>query len=109
MRFVGTAFVKNSVFRNNNLLYSGYTKGAGIDMHSGFVVVMGSTFTNNYGTAGQKSTSCLKLSDSAACAMSMGQTPLIARVQCLTCRLSNKCTWQVAPSTSSTIRPRRRA
>jgi hypothetical protein len=67
VRFVGTAFVKNSVFRNNNLLYSGYTKGAGIDMHSGFLVVMGSTFTNNYGTAGQKSTSCLKLSDSAAC------------------------------------------
>jgi hypothetical protein len=44
--------VKDSTFTNNNIVSSGQ-KGAGINVESGLLVVMGSTFTSNAAAAGQ--------------------------------------------------------
>jgi hypothetical protein len=49
----GYILIKNSIFKDNNLLNTGYTKGGGIDIGRGTLVIIGSLFTNNYGTAGQ--------------------------------------------------------
>jgi hypothetical protein len=46
--------VKNSDFSNNNIVGSNQ-KGAGINVESGLLVVMGSTFTSNAAAAGQTS------------------------------------------------------
>lgn len=48
----GYILIKDSTFKDNNLLYTGYTKGGGIDIGRGTLVIIGSSFINNYGTAG---------------------------------------------------------